>query len=806
MWFGLWRYWLCAKGELVIIAILFGIVVHTLSVLLSLVVPKIMTELDVNRHSSVFAFGEPSDSGYLSPTNLKTAKLVKQISSVEGYASWYVDTLDLSIGDRVRSYRVAFVTPEYQRILPVRLTSGKHPLACSLSQCELQGVIIGQALHKKLAESGSPDHIEISGRSFDVNGVAAQRAIDFPRSGEADIVIDISYFGSMSSFTPMLESMLSFAPDTTTVQQIISYIPVFSTAVMLKDSNQNSEIVNELAQLHQVQIIGDASPIASMINLSGARKAPPSLIQGLYFSEKSKHADLITTVLVLIACVILFFTILLNLLSIVARHAIRRAAERSLRHALGSSRMSVFWNEFLFIMPPFLLGFLVFLILLELFMAHYVAFAHTLFTSLTISDGQTVDVYFFIGGFLAVVPAFMSASSSAKLIGKQKVSRLVPRHTVRNNRFVTIIQYALGITIIGLSGLVLANWLILKSTNGQIDSDTHLVKMTQTANDIIDTQWNATWNATLGTHVSRGIALMKTPPGDRNLKSLDIKALDIRGCIGEIRAWKNKYLGQPFKVLKAEPIAGSVVGMSQGDIAISLSLARTCHLSAVDAIGKMFTDTDGNQYKVKAVVPNIEYDLRSKSPEMVIYEEQQQPGTLYNVILDKSLDIETETQSMIDYISDNRIQLAIEFSGSLNDHFNNSLIREQGLLKLTLWICIITLAVLVFGFVQHNARVLVMRKNEWGVRKALGASVSKLQLTIIRELVVDWGISLFVVMCFLSMFLSELFRLFPSLGPFQLCITFFLAGIGVLAGGLLCSTRATFILVKPADNLLRDEG
>lgn len=805
MWFGLWRYWSKAKVEFLTIAFLFGIACQTLAILIALVMPTLMERLDPIEASYIFALGEGNESGSLSPTALRNARLAEKIPSVKNVTSWYVDNVEVKIGQHLGRYRVAFTTAGYQKSIGTNLAEGHHSAVCNVSVCELQGALIGKKLARELSIANDATFIEIAERIIEIRAISQNDIITFPRGESADIVIDISYFSALSSFKPLINTIQGFLQETASAQQVANYLPIFSSVITLSNVNDRKAVESQLLELHQSNVASDSSPLANVFSLAGARNNHLQIIQGLYFDKQSKQADYITTMLILTATTVLLLTIKLNIFTVVARHTIRRAPERTLRRAIGASRIDILRNEFLFFQAPFLTGGLIGIVLLFFFWPVYQLMAKSMFVYVMLDQTDALHTYLLIALFLSLTAPFIFSANSAYIAGKQQVSRLLPRHTVRNNRAVTICQYMLGALMVGLSSLIFLSWLDLQSGNDEIDKASKLWVIDKTVSGDIQNQWVETWNKLSKTRVANEIALMSASPGNRNLASIDLTGADGLFCNKKLSAWENSFFGNPFDVIGAELLAGSLSSLSEGDIVVSQRVAKECGLSATEIINKILVDPEGQRYQVKAVVPNIQYNLKSKSPELVIYSKRQSPKGLYFVLFEKNVEFSQDLKDIEKFIEDKRLQLDVIFDGNLNDYFHSQLSRELTLANLTFFLCITTLIVLIFGFLQHVSRVILVRRQEWGVRKATGSNIRSLHLLIVKSLFADWLISNMVLIIILIYSIPDILGIFSSLSILQLSSSFVSASFILFIGSLLCASASTRLLMRPASQLLQDE-
>ncbi|MCY7297170.1 FtsX-like permease family protein [Alteromonas sp. a30] len=794
MWFGLWRYWSNNKTEFTLIALSFSIIFQLITLLS---ITALSESLFRPFSEKIAAFGTESSTGVLNRTDAVLSNLLSESHIVTQHTRWYVDNLSVGPSQVAKELPVAFINDQYIHLLKPKFSAGRHLSRCELDRCYLIGVAISYDL-QHLVENGN---IQIGSNLYPVSGILSKNALQFPDGDTAKIVLDISEFPNISSFQQTFSTISGLFSHSVTPEQITQHLPIFKTIVELSNAVTASEREQYLQQLLEQYQNSRTSQLSKMFHLAGSNNLKLGLIEGAYFDRATKNRTETRVFLFSISALLLTFVSAAIFISIVSRHRLRRAPERALRFSIGSSKVSLFINENLFILLPLILGTILGFLSLPLGSAIF----KTLLLELPNLDKQYTHQlalhYAVISiGTLLTIPSICNADILTKGISGRTASH--SRGTIVAVRILTRSLITLMVFSLFVISFIYQNWYKISSLAlGSINENVHAISLFKSSDQKTGTQWESTINNLR--QITSSLSLLQTMPGDRRLTHKPL-TIDDEKCSYTFQSWSNQFFGNPFQLLLESP--SSLDNWDSNHIAISRSMLQGCNWSEKEAIGQYLVDEAGSRYRINSVVDDIRYDLHVTSPQYVFYRKASTPENLRQILFADKQDSDAIFNTLNKNLKEFNLEYDITFKGSLKEYIEKELVNDRAIMQLTAILMISCLVALALGYTQHFNKILKLRSLEWGVMRAMGADKSSLLKLLTKENTVDLSIAFLINLLLLiagSSLLQDYFN------------ANFLTGLFVLLGSTLfillilhlyVSSKSLLIFAYTPSDLLREKN
>ncbi|MCF7498572.1 ABC transporter permease [Pseudoalteromonas sp. L1] len=729
MFYGLWRYWRHAKKELLIFGTAFGVLFAFIILLGMAVSGGAFSQGSQN----IYAVGILNPSGSLSHTSAYVSKKLDQVSNVRRRLIWAQNTNNVEIAGKGQQLNVVYTNSQYITMLNPKFLNGTQRYHCQ-PECVLQGAAIA-------SELGNSPSIKVGGQHYEVTAIFDQNSFEFPDGERPDIILDVSQFGLASSFNQLF-TMFSAQYDNISPSQFAEFMPVFRTVLGLSSDHNFAEVEAQARKLYEEQkyLFTD---IRRVISLKGSDDKTLGLIQGKFFDQKAKDNMLLMKFLFLIAAIQLFLVTLVNLISVLTRFNLVRAQENSTRYALGGNNWSIFFNNIYFIQPVMIIA--AFLGLVFLWILHGVSF-HTLRVHLNVDLPSLSYLFFAFAGFMVIVSLCFPAIINLKILltGLKAQKASLTRSTILKVRSLNVLLFVLATTCVFLSISTYSHWLVLKKRGTEnIIANPNMINIEYDGKGMVNSQWESIVRS-LAQKIT-GIGFLSTLPGDRNLSFKSLQFNDEK-CQAVFDGWENRFYGHPFKTITGQALNVSDWGL--GDIAISESVLEVCGFDASEIIGKYIQQGEDNLYQVRAVVKDIPYDLHVATPQRVIYPRETVLSNFRSMVFPEYIELTDISDELQQAFEEYNLQMRIKTSGSLEAFIGSKLIRETTTMIICFVLMGLALIVLFLAFTQHITKVLLLRNREWGTMRAMGANKKWLSRLLVKELLHEWLIALFLAFVF----------------------------------------------------------
>jgi predicted permease len=157
---------------------------------------------------------------------------------------------------------------------------------------------------------------------------------------------------------------------------------------------------------------------------------------------------------------------------------------------------------------------------------------------------------------------------------------------------------------------------------------------------------------------------------------------------------------------------------------VSETLARHFY-PAGDAIGKHFGERDDqrNEYEIVGIVKDVKYQsLTEKARGVAYFSIQQFPMPASNFVVRTSVDPQTVTPAIRRVLREVNTNLPVDDVVSFEEHIARSLVQQKLIARLATFFGLLALLLASIGLYGVLSYSVARRRNEIGIRIALGAS------------------------------------------------------------------------------------
>lgn len=762
MYYGLWRYWVQAKKELLTLGSAFGLLFAFITLLAMVALGGAFSK----GNQQLFAVGVQNSSGSLSHISPFVSEILDDIAGVQNRLVWSQNNNQVELFGQEQNLTIIFTNSQYLSMLKPKFFNGAHRYQCD-PKCTLVGAAVA-------AKFGQPETIRVGGQLYEVTATFDQDSFEFPGGQPADIILDISQFAVASSMSQMFTMMATHFTDISAAQ-IADFIPVFRTLIEVSPATDHAILRAQVAEAYdnQKHLFGD---IRRMISLLGSDDKTLGLIQGPFFDQKAKDNMQLMQMLFLVAALQLFLVTVVNIVSVITRFNLMRAYENSCRYALGGHRWSLFLNNIYFIQP--IMWVAAGVGLLSLGVLHALS-AEVLKAHLAITLPPLLSLVMAFAALMVIVALCLPALLNVKVLlkGLTTAKTTLTRATILQVRGLNILLFALATISVFLALSTFSHWQALKQRGTEnILPTAQMIHMMRTGEGPIDPRFESVMRAIEQRIPTAGF--LSVLPGDRNLGFKSLQFNDEQ-CQAQFDGWENRFYGSPFAVITGQDIHADNWGPN--DVAISQSVLAVCGFDAQDVLGRYLQDAHNNRYQIQAVVNDLLYDVHVATPPLVIYLRDKSLLQYRNIVIPEHVDLAKLSDDLERDFVEYNLALEIREQGTLADFIASKLTRETTTMVICFILMGLSLSVLFLAFTQHIAKVLLMRNREWGTQRAMGANRQQLSRALMIELGQEWGIALLLSAVFAVSY-AYLQQHLLSANTVVTLVFVLLAATGVLAG------------------------
>jgi predicted permease len=215
----------------------------------------------------------------------------------------------------------------------------------------------------------------------------------------------------------------------------------------------------------------------------------------------------------------------------------------------------------------------------------------------------------------------------------------------------------------------------------------------------------------------------ETPPkGESNLVRQNIVGVDYFKAMGVPIV-----SGRRFEARDTES--------SQQVAVVSETMARHYYPNG-DALGKRFGKTADkrNEIEIVGIVKDVKYQSLTENPRsMIYYPLNQHPDPVSNFIIRTSHDPQIVIPAVRRVLAEVNSDLPIDDVVSLQDHVSRSLVQQKLVARLGSFFGLLALMLASIGLYGVLSYSVARRRNEIGIRMALGASTLDVMKMVLRS-------------------------------------------------------------------------
>jgi predicted permease len=195
-----------------------------------------------------------------------------------------------------------------------------------------------------------------------------------------------------------------------------------------------------------------------------------------------------------------------------------------------------------------------------------------------------------------------------------------------------------------------------------------------------------------------------------------------------------------FKAMGIPIVSGRVfetrdTDTSQKVAVVSETMARHYYPSG-DALGKHFGKSSDkrDEIEIVGIVKDAKYQsLTENSRSMVYFALKQRPGPVVNFIIRVSPDAQNVIPAVRRTLAELNSNLPIDDIVSLQDHVSRSLVQQKLVARLASFFGLLALMLASIGLYGVLSYSVARRRNEIGIRRALGASALDVMKMVLRS-------------------------------------------------------------------------
>jgi len=195
-----------------------------------------------------------------------------------------------------------------------------------------------------------------------------------------------------------------------------------------------------------------------------------------------------------------------------------------------------------------------------------------------------------------------------------------------------------------------------------------------------------------------------------------------------------------FKAMGVPVVAGRAFDARDDDrsqkVAVVSQTMAHHYYPAGDALGKRFgySAEKTGETEIVGIVQDVKYQSLTEKPRpMVYYPLKQRPGPFTNFVVRSSADSQTLIPTVRRVVREVNSNLPIDDVVTLQDHVSRSLVQQKLVARLATFFGLLALLLASIGLYGVLSYSVARRRNEIGIRIALGASTTNVLAMVLKS-------------------------------------------------------------------------